>query len=191
MLAAMAIAYSVYRADRVEYWDGAVGNWLATLLGIIVGIPVALSLERNRERAENEAKARVERQMRLDVLALLKRELAEAERSIVHRMSLGSSVPVEPLKVSSWEAMKATGNLKYVSEPSLIEPISDAYRLIQVLAQEEFVLHRTVFGVNVQFPDGENAAVKIMRNLTAFQAPSVALIRTALSAIEAALAATK
>ena len=61
-LALVAILYSFYRKDAQSYWDGAIGNWLATLLGIISGVPLALSIERKRifreerERTEQQAK---------------------------------------------------------------------------------------------------------------------------------------
>lgn len=190
-LAALAFGYSFYRRTELSYWDGAVGNWLATLLGILVGVPVALALERARATSEKEEQQRSDQRVRHDVLTLLQSELLGAKQSIEYRTTLGASVPVEPLKTSAWDAMKATANLRYVSAPSLIGSLSEAYRLIDVLAQLEKLLHRTVYGVNVQFPDGENASTKILRNATSFHAPAIMAIGHALEAIEGALTSVK
>lgn len=190
-LAALAIGYSFYRRGDLAYWDGAVGNWLATLLGIVVGVPVALLLERNRAKSEQAARNRVEQQTRRDVLTLLHSELVDARQSITYRMTLGTPDPVEPLKTSTWDAMKATANLRHVSEPSLIGPLSEAYRLIHVLAQIETVLYRTEYGVNVQFPDGERASTKITRHAAAFYAPTIEAIDRVLTTVAAALEVTK
>ena len=190
-LAALAFGYSFYRRSELSYWDGAVGNWLATLLGIVVGVPVALALERARAKSEKEEQVRADQRAHHDVLTLLRAELLVARQSIEYRTTLGTSVPVEPLRTSAWDAMKATANLRHVSAPSLISSLSEAYRLIEVLAQLEQMLHRTVYGVNVQFQDGENASTKILRNATSFHAPAIAAIAHALNAIESALASPK
>lgn len=189
-LAALAFGYSFYRRTELSYWDGAVGNWLATLLGIVVGVPVALALERTRAKQEKEEQVRADQRVRKDVLTLLRAELLGAQQSIQYRTTLGTSVPVEPLNTSAWDAMKATANLRHVSAPSLIGSLSEAYRLIEFLAQLEQMLHRTVYGVNVQFQDGENASTKILRNATSYHAPATAAIDHALNEIEVALAST-
>ena len=187
-LVVFAIAYSFYRRSETSYWDGAVGNWLATLLGIITGVPVALYLERNRAKSEQVEQQRVDRLIRRDVLTLLRAELIDAQAKIAQRTALGSSIPVEPLKTSAWEAMQATGSLRYVAELSLISVLSEAYRLVQILAGIEHTLHRTIYGINVQFPDGENAATKILRNAVAFHAPTLAALGQAIAVADSALA---
>ena len=50
-----AIVYSLFiTTDSQGYWDGAIGNWLATLLGIIAGVPIALAIERQRISREEQ-----------------------------------------------------------------------------------------------------------------------------------------
>jgi len=38
LLATTAIGYSVFKSDQLQYWDGAIENWLATLLSNLVGV---------------------------------------------------------------------------------------------------------------------------------------------------------
>lgn len=59
-LVMFAIVYSYQRRFETTYWDGAVGNWLATLLGIVTGVPVALYLERNRAKSERAERLRAD-----------------------------------------------------------------------------------------------------------------------------------
>ena len=40
------VIYSLFRIGSQNYWDGALGNWLATMLGVIGGIPIALEINR-------------------------------------------------------------------------------------------------------------------------------------------------
>jgi hypothetical protein len=50
-LIAFPIVYSVHHWSSSSFRDGAVGSWLGTALGVIVGLPTGLALERLRERA--------------------------------------------------------------------------------------------------------------------------------------------
>ena len=187
-LVVFAISYSYLRRLETTYWDGAVGNWLATLLGIVTGVPVALYLERNRAKAERAERLRADQLEKRDVLTLIHAELLDAQGKITLRIALGASVPVEPLKTSAWQVLAATGNLRHVAELPLLSSLSEAYRLVQVLAGIEQALHRTIYGINVQFPDGESAAAKIMRNAVSFHAPVLAAVGLAISVAESALA---
>jgi hypothetical protein len=63
VLAVPALGYTLFRSNQFQYWDGAVGNLVATLLGIIAGVPVALHLE--RRRAANEAKEKRREEIRI------------------------------------------------------------------------------------------------------------------------------
>lgn len=187
-LVLIAIVYSYHWRFETTYWDGAVGNWLATLLGIITGVPVALYLERSRAKSERAERLRADQLEKRDVLTLIHAELIDAQSKIAQRIALGSSIPVEPLKTSAWEALAATGNLRHVAELPLLSALSEAYRLVQVLAGIEQTLHRTIYGINVQFPDGENAATKILHNAVSFHGPVLAAVRQALSVTESSLA---
>lgn len=187
-LVVFAIVYSYQRRFETAYWDGAVGNWLATLLGIVTGVPVAFYLERSRAKSARTERLRADQLEKKDVLTLIHAELLDAQDKIAQRIALDASIPVEPLKTSAWEALAATGNLRHVAELPLLSALSEAYRLIQVLASIEQTLHKTIYGINVQFPDGENAAAKIMRNVVSFHGPVLAAVGLAVSATENALA---
>ena len=187
-LVMFAIVYSYQRRFETTYWDGAVGNWLATLLGIVTGVPVALYLERNRVKSERAERLRADQLDKRDVLTLIHAELIDARGKIAQRIDLSASIPVEPLKTSAWEALAATGNLRHVAELPLLHALSEAYRSVQVLAGIEQTLYRTIYGINVQFPDGENAATKIMRDAVSFHGPVLAAVGQALSVAESSLA---
>ena len=179
-LAVLAIAYSFHRRGETQYWDGAIGNWLATLLGIISGVPVALFLERRRAKSELEEQRKRARRIRLDVLTLIRTELSDNAARLQVRSAMSDSVPLEPLKTSSWDAMRASGNLSHISEPALLGPISDAYRLLFVLADLEHHFKQVAYGVNVQFPDGDSAGTKLFRGLQGIQGPVFQALHSAL-----------
>ena len=186
VLGIVAISYSFYRRAELSYWDGAIGNGVATLLGIVIGVPVALHLERRRAEGDQRLRRDEERRLRNDVVVLLQQELSEAKHNIADRGAMTESLPIEPLKMSSWEAMKATGNLRHISEPALISAVSDAYRLLQCLAEAERSVLAAIHGINVQFSDGEFATVKLMRNAKSFHVPTISSVDRALKQLKQA-----
>lgn len=176
-----ALAYSVYRAKDLQYWDGAVGNLLATLLGIIVGVPVALHLERQRAA---KVDALIEVNIRESVLTVLRTELREVHMQLAIRTDSTDSVPIEPLQDSSWQALRAAGSLRYLSRPTLIESVSGAYRWLGILNEVEASVRRAVYGINVKFPDGQNASMKLEAHSKELHRPLSQAVFRALAAIE-------
>ena len=83
--------------------------------------------------------------------------------------------------------MRASGNLSHISEPALLGPISDAYRLLFVLADLEHHFKQVAYGVNVQFPDGDSAGLKLFRGLQGIQAPVSLALQSALSLVTSAM----
>ena len=189
VLMAMALAYSFYRRSEIGFWDGAVGNWLATLLGIVTGVPVALAMERRRAEVQRITEDRSSQLIRANVLSLLKDELVDARAKVEDRRQRTETIPIEPLQSSAWDAMRAAGNLRLIAEPPLIGPISEAYRLIHLISETEQLLLRILYGANVVFPDGENAAQKVLRNVHTFHSPALRAISQALAVVEQELKA--
>lgn len=186
-LAAMALAYSIYRRGELQYWDGAVGNWLATLLGIVTGVPVALFLERRRVASGTVEKQREVQRVRRDMLTLLHGELVDATKRLASRAALKTSVPIDPMKMSIWDVMRDSGNLTHISEPELISAIADAYRIIAIISSREKQIMQSVYAATVTFADGETAGMKLLRETADFYAPAVQSIEIALAAIFNAL----
>ena len=182
-LTVLAVVYSICRSGDVQYWDGAIGNWVATLLGIVTGVPVALYLERRRQDSEAAAKDKELSQIRSNTLLLLQGELSDAVSRVVSRMSMSNSIPIDPMKMSIWSALRDSGNLNHISEPNLISAIADAYRSIGVIADRERHIMNVIYGVNVTFPDGENAATKLLRESANFYPPALDEINKALGKI--------
>lgn len=126
----------------VSFWKDFLSNTLATLLGVFLGIPAALWLDRlisqQREKQEREAQQAAETERRLELLRLL-RETLVRNRKIIERMSqeltTGSLITynTDPLLLDS------TASLKY----EIIDDL-DLNRQLDVLRYELQHLHRKV-----------------------------------------------
>ncbi|MCA3288008.1 MAG: hypothetical protein ING09_15790 [Roseomonas sp.] len=189
VLAVSALGYIFVRTDQFQFWDGLVGNLVATLLGIIAGVPVALHLERRRAANEAKEKKREEIRIKKEMLTLLREELQDNSNRLQRRVDLKPSIPIEPLKMSSWVALRESGDLKYISEPNLISCIANFYRFLAIIQDREEHFMQCQYGAGnaVKFDDGEAAPQKILSIIFHFHSPALESFQVAFAAIEKAL----
>ena len=118
-----------------SFWQNFASNALATFLGAIVGIPIALWLSRHQEKiAKKERKSKI--------LHLLREELFEDytilsgwQKADVHEKNqdIHSIGPV--LKDESWRAFSDGGELEWIKDPVLLSNLSDAYYHVRLIRQ--------------------------------------------------------
>ncbi len=56
------VAYFILRICDTNFRDAAVANWFGTVLGVVIGIPVGLAINRYQQQITEASAARVERQ---------------------------------------------------------------------------------------------------------------------------------
>lgn len=85
------VIYALFRITDAQFWDSAMGNLLATILGVIVGIPIALEINRAQQESqrikeeeqkhkENEA---IERQKKEEQEETLKTNIQNIYRELI------------------------------------------------------------------------------------------------------------
>ena len=112
------------------------GNLFATILGVLVGVPIALELNR-RQQAAVTSSAINNRKLHEDerkrkVLTLLRSELERNRNDVLaSRKPLESGgqreVSVGSLNDQLWSAFSDGGELQYVNNPSLLAALANAY----------------------------------------------------------------
>jgi len=122
------------------------GNLFATILGVVVGIPIAIELSRRQQALENaitEArKNKEESQRREKILSLIRSELAVNRNDLKERtknIQTGGKreVHVNTLHDEMWEAFSDGGELHYINDPELLALIAGAYYEIQTIIHLE------------------------------------------------------
>ncbi len=170
----VAVAYGLTRAGNTAFLDGAVGNLLATLFGIVAGVPIALELEASQRREAGAESARQEAESARDTLTLLLSELEGCQARIREREAMGNDFPIDPLPDARWHVLRSAGMLRSIKSPELLAALADSYRLVEAIAGLERRITTMVFGVNVTFPDGETGSMKLLANAKRFHAPAAA-----------------
>src|SRR5437870_2324682 len=137
-VAVLPVVYVVRRWTDPLLRDGAMANWFATMCGVIVGIPIALELNRWQQRAADRRAQEILKQETRErgskVLRLLRTELTEnLDLMKARRSDPGQKrvVITERLKDDLWSAFSASGDLQWISNPDVLDALSTAYYQIR------------------------------------------------------------
>ena len=112
------------------------GNLFATILGLVVGIPIALEVNRRQQETEHATSlarsTQEEDQRKTKILSLIRSELQANRRDLIIRskdVATGGKreVHVNTLREEMWSAFSDGGELHYVNNPELLALIAGAY----------------------------------------------------------------
>ena len=129
------LAFLLVMLGRIFYGSSFVqdfaSNWLATFLGVIVGVPTALFLAEYQEK-------NTEREHREKILFLIKEDL-ENNLEIMKswKETDGSVFNIRPLAFDLgselWEAFSDGGELQWIKDPGLLGLVAEAFSSIKSL----------------------------------------------------------
>jgi hypothetical protein len=122
----------------LDFWSGAAANTIGSIVGVIIGVPIALGIERNRqrradaadrERREQEQKLALERlRERFRMLVALLVDNIDTNLKVVERLEIdvGYDRPVyrSDLELETWDVLK----------PDLLELIDDPAFVVRLAA---------------------------------------------------------
>jgi hypothetical protein len=128
LLVVSLASYATLNFDSISYRDSLFSDTLATIIGIAIGIPVALAIDRTiNMREKRERKERI--------LSLLVRELQLNRDSIQNLWTgkewyeRGTYVSLA-LKDDLWRALSDGGDLQWIDNAELLDKIAYAYYFI-------------------------------------------------------------
>ena len=111
------------------FWLNTLSNFIATLVGIGIGLPLALWLDRIA-RARNETDRLAEAKKRAHkILTLLDSELQKNQQYIgqFHEDVANNFFPV---RMKLWNAFSDGGEIQWIDDPDLLSQLSDSYAQI-------------------------------------------------------------
>ena len=139
------------------FWQAFVSNAAATLVGVVLGIPIALWISRHQAKTE-------EKERKKKILTLLYDELL-ADRDVLFGWHDSQDQKSEArilsaiLRYESWKAFSDGGELGWIRDPGLLNTISEAYFMIRSVSQ----LSDRYFGMLMV--DWEQVSSLAMRNV--------------------------
>jgi hypothetical protein len=164
-LALICIIYSFFRLD-FDYWDGAIGNLIASLIAVIVGIPIAFEIERWRQEQE-ERKQKSERTARAcTIVSLIRDEMCVN----LQRINLVATNPKGAVYVSIvsdevWRALSSSGEIRWIDNSEVLAEIAMAYYFTSIISKMADDAYDTDNGFNVRYGRGSREAVSLKSHL--------------------------
>jgi hypothetical protein len=135
-------SYSIFFSGP-NYYDGAIGNLMATICGIVLGVPAAISISHWRDKIEQSKAMRDAETKRDKILQLLLDELRHNKRILSKRLALeDKKYPHPELKFIGWHAFSNSGEIRWLDDPALLDHIANAYHYIQLLNADEEIWYK-------------------------------------------------
>lgn len=135
---AAPIIYGATWSVGEQFIDNVMSGLLATAAALIGGIPVALWIDRAVKHREELKKQREERKRELELLELIREELSFTNSLFGERKAKVTHLPpLQPLKSDLWSAISAAGKLNLISSHRLLNRITSAYYVINVVRKIE------------------------------------------------------
>lgn len=107
------------------FWQNFASNGLATLLGAIIGIPIALWISRYQEQ-------KIERERKEKILILLLEEL-RFDYTILNDWKQNKNKDdfgeylCSQIRIESWKAFSDGGELEWIKDPALLNILAQSY----------------------------------------------------------------
>ncbi|MBA4420221.1 MAG: hypothetical protein C0391_03655 [Anaerolinea sp.] len=142
IVAVIPIFFFLYHLGNPVFIENAMGNWFATMIGVLIGILIAMEINRLQQenQEENERKVREKNEMehKVKILRLLKKELEYNHSALLERQSekdgeLQREVFVNRLKDELWNAFSDGGELQWINDLQLLDVLSTAYYYIRII----------------------------------------------------------
>lgn len=162
--------------DR-DFWQGFVSNGMATLLGVALGIPIGLFLDKLSQHARKKERRKNERYL----LENIKEELGWALKRAAQRNSTLGDFGRDKFKNNFWTAACNGGLISNINALNLLNEIASAYFAIEIVMEIEREGFKLVISSN---PKDTEAAKNLLPQLRNYLVRLEGNARRALSEID-------
>jgi len=167
-LLAAPIIYAVVWTTAGDFIDNIMSGLFATAAALIGGIPVALSIDRAIKHREEVKRQQEDRKREVELLELLREELSFTDSLFGSRKGSILTLPVQPLKSDLWSAVSAAGKLNLISNHRLLNRITSAYYVINVVRRIEEQAYISSRSATVSFGDGKTGTQLLVEDARQF-----------------------
>ena len=198
-IAVWSLIYFAQHFASPTFQEGAMGNLFATILGVIVGIPIALEINRRQQDAQQATalavSQREESQRKQKVLALIRSELLQNKNDIIVRrkpITDGGKREVHTgsLRDEMWSAFSDGGELHYVNNPDVLASIAGAYYEIRSNIHLERGFMNAIHFPGIRVKQDKYPQDFFLEYITTTDQNLLAAIERAIAAIDAEITTT-
>jgi hypothetical protein len=141
VMAVIPIIFFLFHLSNPVFTENAMGNWFATMIGALIGILIALEINRvqqeRQEKKESKDREKDEMEHKIKILGLVKSELVYNHSALLQRQpnnekGIHRQVFVNRLKDELWNAFSDGGELQWLKDVQLLDILSTAYYYIRI-----------------------------------------------------------
>jgi hypothetical protein len=130
-----------------QFREGALSNFLATIAGVVAGIPIAIWLARQQqseqEQAEVKSREQEKQQRQRKILSLIVSELEVNQKILNKRVEVMRQrrgiINVPGVKNDLWAAFSDGGEIEWLDDIELLAVLSEAYYHIRWITNLEML----------------------------------------------------
>lgn len=171
LLSAVILAPPLYLAiaqPTAAFWENVMSGLLATASALVGGIPLALWIDRHIKAKDAAAAAKEERARELELLDLIKEELQFSFAGLARRQVNTEAIDIQPLKSDLWVAIAAAGKLNHIRNHRLLNRITSAYYVVNVVRDIERQAYIALRSATVTFSTGQTAMQQVWSDARRF-----------------------
>lgn len=192
ILVAVGIVLAALVLGGPSFREAFLSNFMSTVAGVAVGVPVAVWLALRETRQAQAAAARAELRVaaarRRDVLRALKKELTENLETLAERTANPERTLAIPfLQDEVWAAMSDGGELRWIEDPDLLRQLARSYLFVRTNIFLERQLFEVLHYPGMMIQQGDPPEKRIGRYLSGLDKVVRAAMDEGLAAIEPAL----
>lgn len=187
----LPVMYFWQHFDDPIFRDNSFGNLFATMVGVIVGIPIALEINRRQQKAKDEKEENIRRQEEfirmVKILKLINIELEFNLLALKQRQpdkeDGNRKVFANSLKEELWKAFSDGGELHYIDDPQLLDIIATAYYNIRIVIYLEKKYFEATHFPGIQIQQTKYPKDYILEYLTQLDSDALKSIDNAMTKI--------
>jgi hypothetical protein len=181
----------------IRYWSESantigqniMANWLATMIGAAVGVLIGLEVYRWQQGREQKVKEKEASYQETKILVAILREFMDNRKALAARRE---KMPQERsillglrLKDELWNAFSDSGELRWITDLTLLESIAAAYHHIRAVEfiEEEIVRQTGALTVPIKMEHGPDVGDEFKSELIEADAELDQAIERAISAL--------
>ena len=173
--------------------DTFLGGLLATVIGLVAGIPIALEINRYQsliqEKQERKSEDREKLDRKIRILSLIKQELGFNQEFLVALVEVQADHPDVVinwgLKNDLWKALADGGELPWIDDLQLLDAIARAYYYIRrIMFFEDFYFSPNFRAAVSNEGRQTYAGERIVKAVTQMRPDALGVVNEALAQIE-------
>ncbi|MDP1678283.1 MAG: hypothetical protein Q8L88_15605 [Bacteroidota bacterium] len=185
------IVFSICYFNDIQFRQNLMAGLLSTLVGLVIGIPIALRLNHIQEKNDLTKKENEDIERKRRIIKIIQNELLFNNDRLVERQPNEQNaeriVTTETLKDELWNSLSDGGELRYINDPELLDLISKAYYYIRIIKYLEDKYFESIHFPGLMVKQGSPPNERILNYIKQTDPVVIKYIKTCIEKLESVM----